>query len=103
MKKMANPVQQSLSISLVYVGVATVALVALTTPIVISNSFLAALTAMVMFLTVPVNLLGLMVLAGGGEHPIVYTLLVQLMVFLVSWHLTYRYLLFYKLAAKMSN
>ena len=83
----------SFYISLIYVGLGTVSLFAITIPTLMKNELISMVCSIMLLLTMPVSFLGFGILYGGGTDGRLIALVTQLFVFGTFWYLVYRYLL----------
>lgn len=81
--------KNSLNISIVYVGLGTTCLFAITSPALMENEIVSMLFMIPLLLAMPVTFIGFGILYGGGENSIGYALLAQVIVFVLFWFIAY--------------
>ncbi|HEY9048196.1 MAG TPA: hypothetical protein VIN08_19955 [Ohtaekwangia sp.] len=84
--------KNSFYISVLYVGIGTVALFASTSSA-MKNEILSIIILLVDVVTIPVCFIGFGILYGGGKGAGMFAFIVQIGVFLLFWYIMYRYLL----------
>ncbi|MFC6999123.1 hypothetical protein [Rufibacter roseus] len=85
--------KDALYISLVYVGLGTISLLAIASPTLMEIEFVSILFWLILLLTMPVSFIGFGILYGEGKEGMGYALLTQVIVFVIFWFITYRILL----------
>jgi hypothetical protein len=95
--------RDSFYIALIYVGIGTIPLFAMTCMALVENDFTYILIMVTVILTMPVSFLGFGTLWGVGENARLIMLVVQVGVFVLFWYLVYRYLLHARVSKKMTR
>jgi hypothetical protein len=85
--------KESLYISILYVGLGTISLLAIASPTLMEVEFISILFTSIFLLTMPVSFLGFGILYAEGQDGMGYALLAQMIVFLIFWFISYRFIL----------
>lgn len=85
--------RKSFYISLIYVGLGTIALFSFSFRIFRESDFLDIMTSLIMLVTMPVSFISFGILYSEGREASLIALAVQFIIFLIFWYVVYRYML----------